>query len=136
MTLSPIKESGVKTKPEQSEVKQDDVVLVEGWELFSADDFYETRDLAVFNYFLNSKGTNNIEIANLKTDTFTLIVKGDAEKNGAATVLFHQLLTNVKRSDRIDLVQSVLYQPGIGNITKNRLGASLATYFGVEKELE
>jgi len=106
--------------------------VAEGWELFNPGDFYETKDLGIFNYFLNSKGTTDIMVANMDTSKFALIIRGEVEKDQKATVLYEDRLTNIKHSDRVDMVTALYFLPGVGNITKNRMGAVLGSYFNVE----
>jgi hypothetical protein len=124
----------VETHPENTKPKTSEKSPLEGWALFDANDVYETTDMTVFEHFLNSKGTTLIELANLKVDKLSLVIRGIVGGEDMATVIFHKPLTNISRPKKIELVQAIQNHPGIANIAKNRLGATLAAYFNVTKE--
>lgn len=132
-----------KVKPEKATKKIEQEItekgLMEGWALFNPLDVYETEDLTVFCHFLNSKGTHSLEIVNIKIDSFTLVIRGNEENNpkvDTSCVLFHKKLTDVSRPKKIELVETIYSLPGLTNIARNRLGNTLASYFGVSKEVK
>jgi hypothetical protein len=109
-----------------------------GWYLFSPNDVFETNDLDIFEHFLNSKGTVEVELANFKVKTFTLVARGRIEEGseeGTACVLFHSDLNKMSRPRKINLAENIYALPGVGSIAKNRLGNTLAEYFGVTKQV-
>lgn len=110
--------------------------IEDAWDLLDPGDYFETDKFEVFKRFLNGKGTKVVEI-NASAPKFTLIAKGSVGKNDEKScVFFHQQLTNISRPRKIEIVEMVFSHPGINSIERNRIGNTLAAYFGVQKEID
>jgi vacuolar-type H+-ATPase subunit B/Vma2 len=73
----------------------------------------------------------------MRVEKFILAIKGyvNPEKE-KATVFLSQDITNIKHSDKVDMITNLYFLPTVGSIVKNRMGSTLAHYFGVQKETE
>ncbi len=103
------------------------------WELFDPGSYFETEEFKVFRKFLNCKGTKKINL--LLTDTnFTIIVRGSLnEEDEMSCVLFHHQLDKISKPRKQEIADMIFAHPGIERIERDRMGNTLATYFGVNK---
>ncbi len=100
------------------------------WDLFDPGSVFETRDFNVLIKFLNCRGTKDVEF-NLAPTKLTIVVRGSLENEDTSCILYHESLTKISRPCRQDIVDMIYSHPGIGKIEKDRMGNTLAAYFGV-----